>query len=276
MLKINTIRVLPFGLLLLTGCVARHEEAGYAHSQGQHAPGHNVTSSSPGYVALKAGDFDKSTRLLEASNIKWPNSPYDELNLGASYQSQGRMDLAEPFLRRAMTHGHGMVPTHSTQPWARGMTIEEVACQNLALGLAPASVEGTATPCQTTIVVAVIAAPGPVAAAYQQTSYNTYFEFDKATLTADGAAILRDAAKEIMSNPDRRVSLVGKASNIGTDFYNMDLSRQRVETVRSALIAGGVASSRIDVRWVGERELPVTQPAGQREPENRVVEGVIK
>ncbi len=232
--------------------------------------------NSPGYTALKAGNFDKSTRILEAANIKWPNSPYDELNLGASYQSQGRMDLAEPFLRRAITHGHGLMPTESTQDWAKGMTVEEVACKNLSIGLTPATIEGTATPCQTTLVVAVIAAPGPVAAVYQQTSYNTYFEFDKATLTKDGEAILRDAAKEIRSNPERRVTLVGKASSIGADYYNMALSQQRAETVRNALIAAGVPASRIEVLWVGERELPVPQTDGKREPRNRVVEGTVK
>ncbi|OYQ36697.1 hypothetical protein CHU95_03810 [Niveispirillum lacus] len=266
----NLLWALPIGLLLLNGCSNRHQEAGY------RGPGHDVSVTSPGYVALKAGNFDKSTRILEAANIKWPNSPYDELNLGASYQSQGRMDLAEPLLRRAITHGHGLMPAESSQDWAKGMTVEEVACRNLSLGLAPATIEGTATPCQTTLVVAVVAAPGPVAAVYQQTSYNTYFEFDKATLTRDGEAILREAAKEIRSNPDRHVTLVGKASSIGGDYYNMDLSRQRAETVRNTLIAAGVPSSRIEVLWVGERELAVPQRDGKREPLNRVVEGTVK
>jgi outer membrane protein OmpA-like peptidoglycan-associated protein len=241
MLKTNAMRVLPVGLLLLSGCAMRHQDAG---SQG---PGHNVSVTSPGYVALKAGNLEESTRILEAANIKWPNSPYDELNLGASYQQQGRMDLAEPFLRRAITHGHGLVPAEASQDWAKGMTVETVACRNLAMGLKPATIEGTATPCQTTLVVAVIAAPGPVAPVYQQTSYNAYFAFNKATLTTDGEAIMRDAAQEIRSHPDRHVTLVGKASSIGADYYNMDLSRQRAETVRNALIAAGVASSRIEV-----------------------------
>ncbi len=270
MLKSQLMCALPIGLLLLSGCSTQHQVAG---SQGR---GHDISVNSQGYTALKAGNFDKSTRILEAANIKWPNSPYDELNLGASYQSQGRMDLAEPFLRRAITHGHGLMPTESTQDWAKGMTVEEVACKNLSIGLTPATIEGTATPCQTTLVVAVIAAPGPVAAVYQQTSYNTYFEFDKATLTKDGEAILRDAAKEIRSNPERRVTLVGKASSIGADYYNMALSQQRAETVRNALIAAGVPASRIEVLWVGERELPVPQTDGKREPRNRVVEGTVK
>lgn len=271
MLKNTVMRALPFGILMLAGCTATPHQVA---TRG--APGHDVGVTSPGYVALKSGDYDTSTRLLEAANIKWPNSPYDELNLGASYQAQGRMDLAEPFLRRAMTHGHGLMPVESTQDWARGMTVEEAACQNLAIGLAPATVEGTATPCQTTLVVAVIAAPGPVAAVYQQTTYNTYFDFDKATLTKDGEITMRDAAREIRSDPARRITLIGKASSPGTDYYNMALSQQRVETVRNALVAAGVPSSRIEVRWVGERELPVPRRDGVREPLNRVVEGTVK
>ncbi len=270
MLKAKLMYALPIGLLLLSGCSNRQQDAGY------HGPGHDVSTTSPGYVALKAGNFDQSTRILEATNIKWPNSPYDELNLGASYQSQGRMDMAEPFLRRAITHGHGLMPAESSQDWGHGMTVEEIACRNLSIGLKPATIEGTATPCQTTLVVAVIDAPSPTAPVYKQTSYNTYFEFDKATLTKDGETILRDAAKEIRSNPERRVTLVGKASSIGADYYNMDLSRQRAETVRNALIAAGVAGSRIEVLWVGDRELAVPQRDGKREPLNRVVEGTVK
>ncbi len=186
------------------------------------------------------------------------------------------MDLAEPFYRQAMTHGHNLYPTDTTANWAEGFTVEEIACKNLAMGLKPVSIEGTATPCQTTVVLAVVAAPGPVAPKYRQTNYNTYFEFDKASLTPDGQGIVSDAVQEVRDNPDVRVTLIGKSSSAGSNSYNYELSRQRVNTVRDAMVQEGVPESRIDVVWVGEQELPVAESDGVREPLNRVVETTIQ
>ena len=251
-----------FGLLLLSGCAT--------HS------GDNVTTNSPGYVALKDKDYPTATRDFKDANFKTPNNAYDELDLGASYQHQGRMDLAEPLYRQAMTHGHDLMPTDTTTKFSKGHTVEEIACQNLAMGLAPATVEGTATPCQTTLVVAVVNAPGPVAEYYEQTSYNTYFNFDKATLTESGRRVIQAASKQALANPSRRVELLGKASSVGTDSYNLGLSHERANTVRDAMIADGVPASKIDIRWVGERELAVPEKEGVHEPLNRVVQGHLQ
>lgn len=259
MLKLTAIQAVPLGLLLLSGCTAG-------------SPGDNVTPSTPGYVALQNGDYATATADFRASNQKTPHSAYDELDLGASYQNQGRMDLAEPLYRRAMTDGHGMVAIRTTTAASRGHTVEEIACQNLGMGLTPASVAGTAAPCQTTLVVAVVATAGPAAA----TSYNTYFDFDKSALTSDGQAVIAAAAKQIRDNPTRRIALVGKASKVGTDEYNMELSQRRADTVRDAMIAAGVPASKIDTAWVGEREPAVSETAGVDEPLNRTVEGTVQ
>jgi outer membrane protein OmpA-like peptidoglycan-associated protein len=250
------IRALPLGLLLLSGVAA------------VAVADDNVTTSTPGYIALKAGDYPAATRDFKASVAVTPHSPYDELDLGASYQHQGRMDLAEPLYRAAMTDGHGIMPTETTTARSKGHTVEEIACQNLAMGL-PAAIEGTATPCQTTLIVAV-AAPGV------HSAYNTYFDFDKSTLTPDGRALVMAASKDAIANPTRRVALVGHASRVGTDPYNMALSQKRVDTVRDAMIADGVPAARIDITWVGERQLAVPEKEGVREPLNRVVNEQIK
>src|SRR5262249_25708166 len=68
-----------------------------------------------------------------------------------------------------------------------------------------------------------------------------------------------------------RIDLVGKADRVGTDAYNMKLSERRANTVHDALVADGVSTDRIGVRWVGEREPPVPTADGVYEPRNRVV-----
>lgn len=286
MLKYHMIIALPLGLMTLAGCTAQPSASNNYNApatgtpansvSGPNTTGANVTASDPGYIALKAGDYPAAAADFRASNAKRPNSAFDELNLGAAYQRQGRMDLAEPLYRLAMTHGHNVPTTDTTTKAMAGKTVEEIACHNLAIGLIPASTEGTATPCQTTLVVAVVATPGPVASGYAMGSYNTYFKFDEATLTPEAEVILYAAAKDIRDNPSRKVYLIGRASSIGSDDYNMDLSKQRAIAVRDALIANGVPPAKIETRWIGEGNLSVPQQEGQREPLNRSVGGTVR
>jgi outer membrane protein OmpA-like peptidoglycan-associated protein len=110
------------------------------------------------------------------------------------------------------------------------------------------------------------------ATASRQDGYNVYFAFDKSTLTPKGQEVVTSAVRATQGDQTTRIALVGKADLSGTDPYNMALSERRADTVRAAMVSGGVPSSRIDVRWVGEREPPVPTSAGAREPLDRVVE----
>jgi outer membrane protein OmpA-like peptidoglycan-associated protein len=291
MLKSTQFAVFPIAAILLAGCAAPRQttqntmpnttpntaqSTAVANRPGATAPEASVSAKGPGYAAFQRGDYAAAIRIFKEADVKKPNSPYDELDIGAAYQNMGRMAEAMPYYREAMTGGHNVYPTSTTKPWAKGLSVEEIACHNIALGLKAATIEGTAVPCQTTVALKVIAAPGAVAPFYRETSYNTYFDFDQANLTVDGQTVLREAAKEIRENPDRRVTLVGKASSVGTTAYNYELSKQRVETVRNAMINAGIPASRIDITWVGESDLPVSQDEGTRESLNRVVEGTIK
>lgn len=55
----------------------------------------------------------------------------------------------------------------------------------------------------------------------------------------------------------------------------MGRSHRRAESIRTALIADGVPSSRIDMQWVGTHDPAVPEATGVREPLNRVVENVV-
>jgi len=118
----------------------------------------------------------------------------------------------------------------------------------------------------------VAAVPPAAAKASPVRQYNVYFDFDKSALTPQAREIVDRAAIEVRRNKSSRIALVGKADLSGTDPYNLSLSHRRADTVRGALIAGGVQADQIDERWVGEREPPVPTGQGVREPRNRVVE----
>ncbi|MCA3255978.1 MAG: OmpA family protein [Alphaproteobacteria bacterium] len=228
-----------------------------------------VTPKHPGFKALLANDLEDARAYLTEAAERQPNDAFAELNLGAVYQRLGRMDLAEPLFREAMTHGRGLMPVAWTNEPQRGMTVEQVACDNLKNGLPPAPAD-QARPCQTTLTVAVQGTQQ-----VQPTEFNTYFDFDQATLTAEGQQLIAEAARQALANPSARVSLIGHASRTGSLGYNQRLSERRVETVRQALIAAGVEAARIDAQALGETQLPVPTADGVEEPRNRVVKGTF-
>lgn len=106
--------------------------------------------------------------------------------------------------------------------------------------------------------------------------YNVYFAFDRSKLTVKGQQVVDAAVGATHRDQTSRIALLGKADLSGTDPYNMALSQRRADRVRDAMVAGGVPADRIDVRWVGDREPPVSTAAGVREAQNRVVEVAIQ
>ncbi len=101
--------------------------------------------------------------------------------------------------------------------------------------------------------------------------FRVYFTFNKATLTAEARQILQQVTAQAKADPKLRILLVGHADRAGTDAYNLGLSHRRADAVGAQLQREGVVRSRIDERWVGERQPPVPTPDGVREPRNRVV-----
>jgi OmpA-OmpF porin, OOP family len=119
----------------------------------------------------------------------------------------------------------------------------------------------------------VVSAPAePATSGASTRQFRIYFDFNKATLTSSAQPILRDVAAQSKDDANARFLLIGRADRAGSDGYNMALSQRRVDTVRDALMAAGVPASRIETRWVGDREPPVPTADGVREPKNRVVE----
>ena len=103
------------------------------------------------------------------------------------------------------------------------------------------------------------------------------FAVDSSDLDPRSDYLLDEIAKAIQATPAiKKVIIEGHTDDTGPAEYNLDLSQQRAESVRRALVERGVKPERLDVRGVGEREAiaPNTTLAGRAK--NRRVEFLVR
>lgn len=101
------------------------------------------------------------------------------------------------------------------------------------------------------------------------------FDVGKSTLKPGAQASIQRIATVLTQYPQHQILVEGHTDATGGDEFNLQLSRDRASTVRSALVAGGVDASKISADGYGEAR-PVASndtPAGRQQ--NRRVEIVI-
>ena len=78
------------------------------------------------------------------------------------------------------------------------------------------------------------------------------FALNKADNNAEFQNRLKDLGKYLKANPDSKIQIAGHACNIGTDKYNMELSKRRAENTRDYLVKTyGISAKRMTLRWYG-------------------------
>lgn len=122
------------------------------------------------------------------------------------------------------------------------------------------------------------AAPLPAAApaAVAARSYLVFFDWDRADLNDRARQIVSEAAQASKRVAETRIELAGHADQSGTVGYNLTLSRKRADAVAGELVRLGVAATSISVTAFGDTKPLVPTKAGEREPQNRRVEIVLK
>jgi OOP family OmpA-OmpF porin len=98
-----------------------------------------------------------------------------------------------------------------------------------------------------------VAAAAPLAI-YENVSFdaNILFESDKSALRSNGRAQLDQFVDKIHGLDSQSIVAVGYADRMGTDASNLTLSRERVDAVRSYLVAKGIAWDRVQTSAKGE------------------------
>ena len=122
---------------------------------------------------------------------------------------------------------------------------------------------------------AVVAPPPPPPAA-APANYLVFFNFNKSDLTADAQAIIKTAADNAAKSNPTKLSVTGHTDTVGSDAYNLRLSKRRAVSVQKELIRDGVPAGEIAIFAKGKRELLVPTADGVKEPQNRRVQIVFE
>ncbi len=107
-------------------------------------------------------------------------------------------------------------------------------------------------------------------------NYTVYFDFDKSVINPAGQEVINQVLADASKHAPSSVSVTGHTDRAGPEDYNMALSLRRADSVRSALIAGGIAADKITVAGRGESEPAVPTADGVREAKNRRVEIILQ
>jgi iron complex outermembrane receptor protein len=120
--------------------------------------------------------------------------------------------------------------------------------------------------------------PPPVVAAAPSVphSYLVFFDFNKSDLTPQAVTIVNQAAANAGPAKVTQLTVTGHTDTVGSDAYNMRLSRRRAESVAAQLEKDGIASSEIQIVAKGKRDLLVPTADGVKEPQNRRVQIVYE
>jgi outer membrane protein OmpA-like peptidoglycan-associated protein len=101
------------------------------------------------------------------------------------------------------------------------------------------------------------------------------FDFDSYTLREASEINLRELAETLKEYDETKVLIEGHTDNVGTDAYNMNLSRQRAASVEDYLSILGVSDDRLISKGYGEEQPVASNDTDAGRQQNRRVEIAI-
>ena len=101
---------------------------------------------------------------------------------------------------------------------------------------------------------------------------NIFFDFNESKLKPESYPELNRLYNYLIENSDIKVEISGHTDNIGTDEYNINLSKARAKTVKDYLVEKGISSSRIVSNGYGKSNPVATNATDEGRQLNRRVE----
>ena len=117
-------------------------------------------------------------------------------------------------------------------------------------------------------------APAPAPAAATKVTYaaDTFFDFDKSVLKADGKAKLDDLVGKVKAINLEVIIAVGHTDSVGADAYNQKLSVKRADAVKAYLVTKGIEKNRVYTEGKGEKQPVADNKTDAGRSKNRRVE----
>lgn len=104
---------------------------------------------------------------------------------------------------------------------------------------------------------------------------NIFFDFNQAVLRPESMAEIDRLRQFLASNPSITIEIAGHTDNVGSDAYNQELSQRRADAVVAALVAMGIAPTRVQARGYGESRPIDTNDTDEGRQMNRRVEFTV-
>jgi outer membrane protein OmpA-like peptidoglycan-associated protein len=101
---------------------------------------------------------------------------------------------------------------------------------------------------------------------------NIFFDFAKWDLRPESNFELARLVRFLETNPTLRIVIAAHTDDIGSDDYNLDLSRKRARSVVDYLVVNGVAADRLEAIGYGESRPEVPNDSEEQRERNRRVE----
>jgi outer membrane protein OmpA-like peptidoglycan-associated protein len=100
---------------------------------------------------------------------------------------------------------------------------------------------------------------------------NVFFNFDSYALLPKSKSELDRMVDVMKDNPSIDVSIIGHTDNIGTEEYNLGLSKKRAKSVVDYLVANGISVERLSFEGKGELYPEVPNTSKENRAQNRRV-----
>ncbi|MFA6233358.1 MAG: OmpA family protein, partial [Bacteroidota bacterium] len=101
---------------------------------------------------------------------------------------------------------------------------------------------------------------------------NLFFDFNQWELKPESTYELDRLVRFLETNPDIRIVIAAHTDDVGTDEYNVELSRKRALSVVADLIKKGINKTRLESIGFGESRPEVPNDSEENRARNRRVE----
>ncbi|MEZ4799204.1 MAG: OmpA family protein [Flavobacteriales bacterium] len=133
--------------------------------------------------------------------------------------------------------------------------------------------ERTECSCENDIIASLVVDPPLQLSEYEKISLEAvYFEFDKSDLTKETIEKLDEVYTLLRRNRAMYIEIDGHTDIIGSEGYNIELSKKRAQMVIDYLVNKGIDASRLTIKFFGSSTPATENETTEGRAKNRRVE----